>query len=680
MKWWKWGLVALAALAAIVTSVPAAKFGFGPALQVVTVLASQSWTASAGGTAVYAAGPPSAWYWDGQDAISTSFTISSTGYYTMTVPAGIWYGTGGFPTMLVYIDNQPIGHGLDLISSATNAFTIAYSPNTSCVTGNMCNFLNQVTPNIYLYAGSHTMQVACGGCNAYGMRMTDITFQQTTIGGAPSEPAGSRDPTVQPFRSYQWLNNPIGSSATWCAATDADCAQFLRAAWTVQSNSYSYPIYVAQVSDPNITLETYFSGVPWIPTPVTAAWNPSFTPAAGGDHNMVVYNPAHSSMTDGYNCTIGGAIVSGTYNSGTGVITLTMSAAIAYGTGVSVTLSNLAGTGGFATLAGTWTTTTGTVSGMTTVVLSGPTGAGASTLTSGLANPPSYTALCAPVAITSVCEGQSAAGFGVAGVVRVSELLAGFIPHAIQISLDFDLQIPPRQTGAYWEGAWPYYYLDYSAYFEYFPPTATATVTGVTGNVLSFSSVPSTLTSSHITSPPGAISGPLGVGTIAQDTTAPLALPNYDHITAFTATTITLEYGGNTNAALGLSGPQIGDTITFFNGIPPGGTLGIPSSVNCGAQGLTATGAAVCLALQNYGTTARASNGGDVLYGSFYCEQNCSVANASGGALNQLLDWYTDATTLQQLMRVMRNTYPSKGGGTALTSLQPRINSAICPQ
>jgi hypothetical protein len=74
-------------------------------------------------------------------------------------------------------------------------------------------------------------------------------------------------------------------------------------------------------------------------------------------------------------------ISSGTYDNTTGLVTLTMSAPITFGSGDSVILSALTGTGAFASLNGTWTTidpTTGT-----TVSFLAPSGLGATTITGG---------------------------------------------------------------------------------------------------------------------------------------------------------------------------------------------------------------------------------------------------------------------------------------------------------
>lgn len=77
-------------------------------------------------------------------------------------------------------------------------------------------------------------------------------------------------------------------------------------------------------------------------------------------------------------------ITSGTYVDGTGVITLTMSAPVTeFGAGDAVVLSGLTGTGAFASLDGTWTATSVSAS---TIVLDGPAGVGASTITGGSAD------------------------------------------------------------------------------------------------------------------------------------------------------------------------------------------------------------------------------------------------------------------------------------------------------
>jgi hypothetical protein len=99
---------------------------------------------------------------------------------------------------------------------------------------------------------------------------------------------------------------------------------------------------------------------------------------------------------------ISGALTvsSGTYNSTTGVITLTMSAPITFGPGPAVVLSAVTGTGAFASLDGTWTSIAPT-SG-STVTLQGPVGAGAATITGGSATLGSGSASALPVSVLEV--------------------------------------------------------------------------------------------------------------------------------------------------------------------------------------------------------------------------------------------------------------------------------------
>jgi len=74
-------------------------------------------------------------------------------------------------------------------------------------------------------------------------------------------------------------------------------------------------------------------------------------------------------------------ISSGTYVSGTGVVTLTMSAPITFGPGDSIIVSSLTGSGAYASLNGTFTALTGTTG--STVVYNAGSGLGAAAITGG---------------------------------------------------------------------------------------------------------------------------------------------------------------------------------------------------------------------------------------------------------------------------------------------------------
>jgi hypothetical protein len=100
-------------------------------------------------------------------------------------------------------------------------------------------------------------------------------------------------------------------------------------------------------------------------------------------------------------------ISSGTYVSGTGVVTLTVSAATALSAGVQFTVASLTGTGAFASLNGTFTTLTATG---TTVTYQAASGLGATTITGG------------SLTSSTIQEVNSNIRAGLAGVTAVTEI------------------------------------------------------------------------------------------------------------------------------------------------------------------------------------------------------------------------------------------------------------------
>lgn len=93
-------------------------------------------------------------------------------------------------------------------------------------------------------------------------------------------------------------------------------------------------------------------------------------------------------------------ISSGTYNSTTGVVTLTMSAAITFSPGDSIVVSSLTGTGNYAQLDGTFTALPGTTG--TTVIYNAGAGIGASTITGGSLTLGSGASSALPVSVLDV--------------------------------------------------------------------------------------------------------------------------------------------------------------------------------------------------------------------------------------------------------------------------------------
>ena len=97
-------------------------------------------------------------------------------------------------------------------------------------------------------------------------------------------------------------------------------------------------------------------------------------------------------------------ISSGTYVTGTGVISLVLSTSSNFSAGDAAILSSLTGTGAYATLNGTWTVLTAVG---TAVTLQGPVGAGAATITGGSLTLGSGTASALAVKVLDVQVGNS---------------------------------------------------------------------------------------------------------------------------------------------------------------------------------------------------------------------------------------------------------------------------------
>jgi hypothetical protein len=244
--------------------------------------------------------PPSM-YWDGNDAAGVSFTISDSGYYTITVPAAIWARTGTTPVPLtLWFDYAPVDHGVDSISGSNFVYEV---DNPSCIY--LCPFVSYTSLQMYIYAGTHILQLGCLNCGGgVGIYVQNVQLNLVSTSAPPAEPAGSRDPSIQPFRSYNIWNTAIGSGAVWCASTDADCTELNGLSGFVNSGAWSSAIYNASISDPVITARAFFNAWPYLSFSYMSPWNESFAPAAGADHNMDVYDPTKSIIQEGDNCAI----------------------------------------------------------------------------------------------------------------------------------------------------------------------------------------------------------------------------------------------------------------------------------------------------------------------------------------------------------------------------------------
>jgi hypothetical protein len=116
---------------------------------------------------------------------------------------------------------------------------------------------------------------------------------------------------------------------------------------------------------------------------------------------------------------------------------------------------------------------------------------------------------------------------------------------------------------------------------------------------------------------------------------------------------------------------------TCYSGVvPAGSTIGIPSTVNLSALGLTPAGLVLATALQDYGAIQRSTGGRPPQGIILYAEQAAERETPS-----QLADMRSDFVKIQPYLRVMRNQASNNvnGGGTPRRPMQPRIDPSICP-
>jgi len=116
---------------------------------------------------------------------------------------------------------------------------------------------------------------------------------------------------------------------------------------------------------------------------------------------------------------------------------------------------------------------------------------------------------------------------------------------------------------------------------------------------------------------------------------------------------------------------------TCYSGVvPPGSTIGIPSTVDISALGLTPSGLALATALQNYGAIQRGTGGSSRQGIILYAEQAAEMKTPA-----QLAAMRSDFAKIQPLLRIMRNQASDNvnGGGRPLKPMQPRIDPSICP-
>lgn len=218
-----------------------------------------------------------------------NITVNAWGYFPSTPPS---YGA----LMQVTLDYFPIDHGADAVSQSNYMFAVTntYPPPAP------------YSAQVYVTQGAHTIGVGCYDCySGLNLGISDVII--TPVYLVPSEPLGSRDPTVQPFRSYSVWNTAIGSAAQWSNPTDPDTVTIRSGTPTINSSQWSIPVYVASPTDPVTTFTMPPNAsypFPTVSLPAPAGITPA-PPLSGGDHHVALFDSTHRWLHNFYGCMSG---------------------------------------------------------------------------------------------------------------------------------------------------------------------------------------------------------------------------------------------------------------------------------------------------------------------------------------------------------------------------------------
>ena len=298
----------------------------------------------------------------GMDTIRSSVSANLGSAYAVPAPIAL------------FLDGLPQGHGPDPKSGSDYVWS---------VTGQQ-TFAQYTAGNIYLYAGSHTMGLQCLACSwsTTVALVSAVSVELTSTAAPPSEPAGSRDPTVQPLRSYNIWNTAIGSGAVWSNTDDPDTQAIISSASgaTINSGCWSIPVYIAKTSDPF----GYFAAPTRNTMPINNGYYtqlaPDVLPSCGSDRDITLYDSTHRYMQEFQGCS-----------------------------------RDLAPAAGYQ---------------------------------------------CYDNLLTDVCEGQNPTGTFTSwtpGLIRVSEIQRGLIPHMLSFAMPTTMTKPPAK---WWQVAWPEFQVD----------------------------------------------------------------------------------------------------------------------------------------------------------------------------------------------------------------------------
>jgi hypothetical protein len=227
--------------------------------------------------------------------VQYSQRINKSGYYSILVSARLDDNLGLPSPIALFIDGLPQGHGPDPASGSDYVWDV-----------NGRKLVEYSADNVYLYAGIHTVGLWCLACSASTATalVSAVSLVMTSSAAPPLEPIGSRDPTVQPFRSYNIWNTAIGSGAVWSKPDDLDTQAIINSASgaTINSGCWSVPVYVAKSGDP----VGYFAAPTNNVMPISSGYYTQLpvevVPACGTDAGISLYDPPHRYIQEFLSC------------------------------------------------------------------------------------------------------------------------------------------------------------------------------------------------------------------------------------------------------------------------------------------------------------------------------------------------------------------------------------------
>ena len=231
----------------------------------------------------------------GNDGVQYAQRIEISGYYSIVVSMKLDTGDAIPAPIALFLDGLPQGHGRDPASGSEYVWNVA----------NRGTLETYRADGVYLYAGSHTVGIWCLACSQSAAALVGyVSIRLTSATAPPSEPWGSRDPTIQPLRSYNIWNTAIGTGAVWSNVDDPDTQAMISSASgaTINSGCWSVPVYVAKSGDPVGYFAAPFNNVMPISSGYYTRLPVEVQPACGTDAHISLYEPTHRYIQEFLGC------------------------------------------------------------------------------------------------------------------------------------------------------------------------------------------------------------------------------------------------------------------------------------------------------------------------------------------------------------------------------------------